>query len=237
MDWTGRQRAPGMECERKWVGDAALAPLAAGVLGAWAEEDAKYPEGVLESVYFELPGLPSWREKANGDALKRKVRIRWYRGGAPSAPRRAWLERKDRVGAAREKSRHGFEADGAFLDGAPLEDPGWTALLRRAAGEAGWTFPASAEPAVSIRYRRRRYRCPQTGSRLSVDCGIVCTRANARLLPFAGPMPCPRTVCEAKSAVAREWPFGRDLARLGFRMGSFSKFGWFMERLLDGGCR
>lgn len=237
MDWTGRQRTPGLECEKKWVGDEAWAPLAAGLLDAWAEPDAEYPEGVLESVYFETPLLSSWREKANGDALKRKVRIRWYRGALPSAPRRAWLERKNRVGAAREKSRHEFEADGAFLDAAPLEDPGWAALLHRAAADAGWCLPASAEPAVSIRYRRRRYRCPVTGSRLSVDSGIVCTRANGRVFPFAGPLACPRAVCEAKSATARQWPFGRDLARLGFRMGSFSKFGWFVERLLDGGCR
>ena len=226
-----------MECERKWVGDAAWAPLALGVFEAWAEADAEYPEGELESVYFETPELAAYREKANGDSLKRKIRIRWYRGGDASGLRRVWVERKDRVGAAREKSRDEFKADGSFLDAAPLEDEAWADLLRQAAEQAGWEAPASVEAAVSIRYRRRRYRCPETGSRLSVDYAIRCTRANARLLPFAGPLECPYTVCEAQSATARWWPFGRDLARLGFRMRSFSKYGHFMERLLDGGYR
>lgn len=227
----------GLECERKWVGDADWAPLALGVFGAWAAEDGEYPEGELESVYFETPDLASYREKANGDALKRKIRIRWYRGGDAPGLRRVWVERKYRVGAAREKTRNEFRAEGSFLDDAPLEDEAWGELLRYAAGQAGWEPPASVEAAVSIRYRRRRYRCPETGSRLSVDYEIRCTRANGRLMPFAGPLECPHTVCEAKSSMASWWPFGRDLTRLGFRMRSFSKYGYFMERLLDGGYR
>ena len=228
----------GLERERKWVGDSASAALVAGVAGAWALPDAAHPEGELESVYFETPDLRSWREKANGDDLKRKVRIRWYRETSGRGPRRAWLEAKDRVGSAREKARHEFEADGAFLDGTPLESPGWTALLARAAAEAGWGWmPQNLSAAVSIRYRRRRYRCPATGARLSVDFDIACTRANPLLLPFAGPMDCPHSVFEAKSATANWWPFGLELARLGFRASSFSKYGYFMSRLLDGGYR
>ena len=91
--------------------------------------------------------------------------------------------------------------------------------------------------AVSIRYRRRRYKCPVTGARLGVDFDIECTRANARLVPFAGPMACPLSVFEAKSATANWWPFGAELARLGFRAASFSKYGYFMERLVNGGYR
>lgn len=220
------------------MGGAALAPLAADVLGAWAAADGEHPEGELESVYFETPALDSWREKADGDALKRKVRVRWYREGGMSGRVRAWLELKDRVGAAREKARHEFWADGAFLDAAPLEDGGWTAMLRRAAEEAGWAVGAGhVEAAVSIRYRRKRWRCAASGARLSADAGIRCTRANGRLLPFAGPMECPWAVCEAKSASAGDWGWAEALARLGFRSSSFSKFGYFMERLAAGGCR
>ena len=232
-----RQPRP-LERERKWVGDAAWASLAHGVLGAWAEADAEHPEGELESVYFDTPDLLAWREKANGDSLKRKIRIRWYREGGLPSRCRAWLEVKDRIGSARKKMRHAFTADGTFLDTAPLESAGWKALLEKTMAETGWGMDVTPLlPAVSIRYRRRRYRCPATGSRLSVDHAIECPRANAGLLPFAGPMACPHSVCETKSAVADRWPFAGDLMRLGFRLRSFSKFGYFMEKLLDGGFR
>ena len=222
--------------ERKYVCADADPALAAGVLRAWAEPDANYPEGELESVYFDTPGLASWREKANGDALKRKVRVRWYRG-TPGGALRAFLEVKDRIGSARDKERFAFDAPAAFLADAPLDDPAWGAFLADAAARAGFALPAPLVPTVSIRYRRLRLRCPATDSRLSVDWDVSCPRANAALLPFAGPLACPYVVCEAKSPVADAWPFGPDLVRLGFRLRSFSKYGYFLERLLEGGFR
>lgn len=223
--------------ERKYVCEDADPALAVGALRAWAEPDAEYPEGVLESVYFDTPNLAYWREKANGDALKRKVRVRWYRTGAGGATRTAFLEVKDRVGSARDKIRKTFEAPADLLENAPLDDPRWSPFLLEAASALGVHVEASLAPTVSIRYRRFRMRCPVTGSRLSVDSEIECPRANSATIPFAGPLRCPFVVCEAKSDVANAWPFGPDLVRMGFRLRSFSKYGYFLEHLLDGGFR
>ena len=191
----------------------------------------------LESVYFDTPGLDAWLQKANGDAVKRKVRLRWYRGPAPSGRRAAWLEVKDRIGSARDKVRHRAECDAAWLESAPLSDAGWPALLAQISAEAGFPVGDGLFPTVAIRYRRSRFVCPATGSRLSVDREIACPRANAALLPFAGPLGSPCTVVEAKSADVWDWPFGADLARMGFRIESFSKYGHFLERILQGGFR
>lgn len=224
--------------ERKFVSDRADPLAAAELLRAWAAPDPEFPEGELESVYFDTPALDARRQKADGDATKRKVRLRWYRGPVPAGGRRAaWLEVKDRIGSARDKARHRAECDAAWLDGAPLADPDWTALLARLAGEAGFALGDGLLPTVAIRYRRSRLVCPATGSRLSVDRAISCPRANDALLPFAGPLDCPCTVVEAKSAVAWDWPFAPALARLGFRAESFSKYGYFLERILQGGFR
>lgn len=223
--------------ERKFVSDRADPAAAVALLRAYAAPDPRYPEGELESVYFDTPALDAWRQKANGDATKRKVRLRWYRGPAPSGRRAVWLEVKDRVGSARDKARHRAECEAARLDAAPLSDPGWAALLARLCAEAGFALGGGLLPTVAIRYRRSRFVCPATGSRLSVDRAVSCPRANAALLPFAGPLDCPCTVVEAKSADAWDWPFGADLARMGFRMESFSKYGYFLERILQGGFR
>ena len=224
--------------ERKFVSDRADPAAAAALLRAWAAPDPDFPEGELESVYFDTPALDAWRQKANGDATKRKVRLRWYRGPATaSGLRPAWLEVKDRIGSARDKARHRAECDAAWLDSAPLSDPGWPALLARLSAEAGFPVGDGLFPTVAIRYRRARFVCPATGSRLSVDHAIACPRANDALLPFAGPLGCPCTVVEAKSATVWDWPFGADLSRMGFRMESFSKYGYFLERILQGGFR
>ena len=223
--------------ERKFVSDRADPAAAVALLRAYAAPDPEFPEGELESVYFDTPLLDSARQKADGDARKRKVRLRWYRGPAPSGRRAAWLEVKDRVGSARDKTRHRADCDADFLERAPLSDPGWAALLARLLDEAGFALGGGLLPTVAIRYRRSRLVCPATGSRLSVDRAVSCPRANAALLPFAGPLDCPCTVVEAKSADAWDWPFGGGLARMGFRMESFSKYGYFLERILQGGFR
>ena len=223
--------------ERKFVSDRADPSAAAALLRAWAAPDPEFPEGELESVYFDTPGLDAWLQKANGDAVKRKVRLRWYRGPAPSGRRAAWLEVKDRIGSARDKVRYRAECDAAWLESAPLSDAGWPALLAQISAEAGFPVGDGLFPTVAIRYRRSRFVCPATGSRLSVDREIACPRANAALLPFAGPLGSPCTVVEAKSADVWDWPFGADLARMGFRIESFSKYGHFLERILQGGFR
>lgn len=226
--------------ECKYVSGRVGSEAAAALVSAFAEPDPEHPAGELESVYYDTPALDAWREKANGDVFKRKVRVRWYRGGAsgPGARRRVFLEVKDRIGAARDKARFSFEWDADFLENAPLGDPGFAALLRGGTAAAGFDVPVAAlVPTVSIRYARRRFVCPATGSRVSVDSGIQCTRANAALLPFAGPAECPLTVVEAKSATAREWPFGPALVRAGFRLRSFSKYGFFLEHQLAGAFR
>ena len=223
--------------ERKFVSDRADPSAAAALLRAWAAPAPEFPEGGLESVYFDTPGLDAWLQKANGDAVKRKVRLRWYRGPAPSGRRAAWLEVKDRIGSARDKVRHRAECDAAWLESAPLSDAGWPALLAQISAEAGFPVGDGLFPTVAIRYRRSRFVCPATGSRLSVDREIACPRANAALLPFAGPLGSPCTVVEAKSADVWDWPFGADLARMGFRIESFSKYGHFLERILQGGFR
>ena len=199
--------------------------------------DPEHPAGVLESVYFDTPDFRSHAEKTDGGATKRKIRIRWYPDSpvAADGTRTAFLEVKDRIGSARDKARFVFRHDAGFLENARLEDPEWIAVLEGALRAASFAFSAAPYvPSAAIRYERARFVCPATQSRLSVDSRIRCTRANAASVPLAGPMACPVVVVEAKSSVARSWPFGDALQRLGFRLSGFSKYGYFMDRLRAG---
>lgn len=230
--------AEGLVCERKFVSSASEAGGVADALRAFCVPDSTYPEGELESIYYDDSRLSSFREKANGDSLKRKIRIRWYRTGGPDDGRRtAFLEIKDRVGAARDKVRASFQAGAADLEGRPLSDGFYVSLLHDQAASAGFPVSHGLAPTVSIRYRRRRFVCPVTQSRVSIDYAIVCTRANPDIFPAGSfsPLATPLVVCEAKSRDARSWPFGDMLARMGFRLESFSKYGYFVERILQGG--
>ena len=90
---------------------------------------------------------------------------------------------------------------------------------------------------LSIAYRRYRFTCPETGSRISVDWALRCPRAHPDFLPFAREIASPAVVVEAKSADVWHWPFGPALEGAGFRIESFSKYGLFTERLKQGAFR
>lgn len=223
--------------ERKFVSDRVGPAEVAAMLHAFCEPDGVYPVGILESIYYDDALLSSYYEKANGDGLKRKVRIRWYPESEPkNGRRRAFLEIKDRIGSARDKVRYEFDADALLLSDASLDDPALVQLLRDTAAKAGFALPEGLAPTVSIRYHRHRFVCPVTNSRISVDYNLSCPRANPMLFPAAAPLTTPLVVCEAKSDTVWSWPFGDDLARMGFHPESFSKYGYFVEQQLQGGC-
>lgn len=218
--------------ETKTAGRRTHLRQAAAILRSMALEDERYPRGVVESVYFDGPGLDAYREKANGDLFKRKVRIRWYSvPGRPDATT-AFLEIKDRAGAGRAKARVAFAADPVFLRTAPLGDRRWTDLLRRRCMEAGIDVPDDRAPSIAVRYSRLRFTCPLTGARISLDYGIEASRVNNALLR-GGPLGLDAIVCEAKSATARHWPWDAPLRQIGMRPASFSKYGALVSRLIE----
>ncbi len=232
--WHARAGGLPLTREVKFAGEEGQLSAAAAVLRSMTVADGEYPRGAIESVYFDSPGLDAYRAKENGDLFKRKIRIRWYDvPGRPAAPT-AFLEIKDRVGAARDKFRRAFPADPDFLRKAPLTDPGWMRILEREGAAAGVALPRDWAPVLTVRYDRERFLCPLTRSRISLDYHIECTRANPERLPSGGSWRTRAIVCEAKSATVRHWPWNEALYQLGMRASSFSKFGLLMEHFLEG---
>lgn len=223
--------------EVKFVGDENLADPAIALMEAWCLPDSEHPEGRIHSVYFDGPGRMSLSEKVNGDHLKRKVRIRWYDPPAgtakPEIP--AFIEIKHREGSARRKVRIQVPAPARWIRETPLDDDSWTSFLHRHAGALGEPLPLHLVPVLCISYDRRRYRCPQTGSRVAIDRRIQASRIHEAMLPCATSFRLDRAVCEFKNRGARPPPWSESLYRAGFRLRSFSKFGECMNRAIDGG--
>lgn len=225
-------------CERKYVAPADAREGAMAVLSLHCAPDPAHSCGIVESIYFDDGWLSSYWEKINGDAYKRKVRLRWYSpiDGPPvrSGEIPAFLDVKDRIGVLREKRHVAFRGDAALLNAERLRVPALQALLDREARAAGLPIAAALVPTLGIRYRRQRFVCPCTGARISLDSDIRSPRANAELFPGRAPLESGRIVCEVKAGIVREGPWAEGLMRLGFRLQSFSKYGLFMETHLQG---
>ena len=201
-----------------------------------AVPDGEYPDGLVRSVYFDSPRLASYFEKANGDNLKRKIRIRWYDTpeNLHAEEIRVFLESKGRVGSARHKERVEAMAPARFFREAPHSDPGFTGFLYRHAGAFSDPVPPGWMPSAVVAYHRRRYVCPESGTRLAVDWDVSIPRANPLLLPVSSPVRIPVCVVEYKNAGGAPPPWAELLLHAGFRLASFSKYGEGVRRIFQG---
>ena len=221
-------------CERKFVGPLLAATRAEAVLRARCAPDAGHPAGKIRSIYFDTPDLSAWAEKDNGDALKRKIRVRWYDDDEPSpdGTLRAYLEVKYRVCAARRKTRAVVSVPAEWIRAVPLSDPSLPAFL--AAHEAELGEPAAGwSPVCCIGYDRLRFDDPLGGSRVALDRDIRADRINLARFPWARPVVLDAAVCEFKNPGGVPPAWAEDVRDAGMRLRSFSKFGEIMQRLAE----
>lgn len=201
-------------------------------LRACCQPDPLYPEALVSSIYFDTLTLTHWREKANSDFFKTKLRIRWYRDPRDHAANdAAWIEAKFKIGSRRCKLRQPADWPVQRLARLPLESPAFgqmTITMRR----MGAPVCKPLFPTVEIRYRRHRFIEPVTGSRCCLDSAIGAVRVNRRLLAAAGPWQLPLGVFEIKGPTAEVPVNLKRLASFRAQRASFSKYGTCIERLL-----
>ena len=197
--------------------------------------DPKFPVGHINSIYFDTVGKRSYWEKANGDNLKMKVRLRWYgetedlSGDIP-----AFLELKYRLGSARRKVRLDVVVPSAWICGASLSDDSFIDFLASHESALGEPVATEWRPTACISYDRVRYDDPLGGSRVSVDWNIRVGRFNENLFPWATPFSLGDVVCEFKNKGGHPPAWADEMAGAGLRIRSFSKYGECMTRLMNG---
>ncbi|MDB5104058.1 MAG: hypothetical protein JWP91_1747 [Fibrobacteres bacterium] len=198
----------------------------------FARDPAHYL-GEIRSVYFDTPSLHLLEEKRNSDYQKTKVRLRWYESpdAQPSGPVTCYLEVKRKSGAVRRKGRQAVSLPAETLEGDLFGNPRIWELAARAF-ELDYFPPGTLVPVAEIRYRRFRYVDPETGSRLSLDTGIRCLRANLDLFNLNPPVHLDCGVLEQKGPsrflLASQAPIAALLHKR-----AFSKYAECLEGLLQ----
>ncbi len=137
--------------------------------------DSEYPEGQVNSLYFDTPDLEQYVRSASGDFRKEKVRIRWY--GQPGNCQETvtvFLELKSRQGFASSKQRCRLPVSAQYLEpahlGAGIVDK---ATFINTLAEFGHFPSRPLQPIIIICYQRYRFNEMLTGTRVSFDYNIV----------------------------------------------------------------
>lgn len=235
--WLKAPAIPPLVRERKLVADDSHVPMALDLLATACLPDPEFPVGRIRSIYFDLPDLRFFDEKANGDNLKRKIRMRWYAPDhyAAGDMTPVFIEHKFRIGAARHKLRHRCAAAVEWITETPLSDASITDFLYQAAADMEAELPLGLVPVACIAYTRRRYVCPFTGCRVALDDDIHAERMNTQFFPQLAAVRLSRTVCEFKHVADYPPPWLHSLLCAGFRMRSFSKYGECLFPAIHGG--
>jgi hypothetical protein len=193
------------------------------MVSALCRPDAHYPTATVFTIYYDTPDLVLLSEKINSDFLKTKVRLRWYSTPPIHGGTGTFLEIKSRVGTLRRKVRVETPFRQDALRAISLEDPRLIAVLELTR-PLGVPVPSRLMPALLLRYERRRFVDPFSGSRISVDTDVEALAGNPRLLGHTFRVRLPQAVVEAKGADEALPRILDPLIRLGARRESFSKY-------------
>ncbi|MHC5004998.1 MAG: polyphosphate polymerase domain-containing protein [Planctomycetota bacterium] len=176
----------------------------------------------VHSLYFDDHRLSAARESLDGVGRRIKLRLRWYDEPLPST--RAFFEIKHRRGTAITKERFPLRLAGdlSSFDLHELRDRLVAALPAR----AGTLLMLRPDPTVIVTYRRRHFRDPESGARLTVDWDIRGDdQLGRRRLRRRFPVPLSGVVVlEAKAAAVDERRIQRLIHPLKPRVTRMSKY-------------
>ena len=132
----------------------------------------KESDSLVQSIYFDNDQLVSCRESMDGVSRRTKLRLRWY-DSPMTEVRQLWFELKHRRNVSISKQRFPVRLD------RPLSEYRFDELHRVLLRSIGGESESAAEwlaqrpsPTVLVSYRRRHFRDPLSGIRLTVDRDI-----------------------------------------------------------------
>ena len=169
--------------ERKFFVPPSKIPLARNLLSHICLQDSKYPQGIINSLYFDTPDLDHFQKSDDGNYERDKIRIRWYdnpvdqQGGVP-----VYLELKSKRGFASRKQRRKIlvssgrlkriRANNTILNGN---------VISGTLSEFGYFSEEPLLPVILITYERFRFTEILTGTRVSFDYRISSSLTAASL--------------------------------------------------------
>ncbi|MDE0916068.1 MAG: polyphosphate polymerase domain-containing protein [Planctomycetota bacterium] len=221
----------GRSHEAKFTLHGSAVPNVMALMQERLSEDDAFPTARISSLYYDTPDLRFVYDKRNSDYLKQKVRLRWYDNPSTGVTDPdAFFEVKNKNGAIRRKFRVALRGEAPHLAALDLASAELEALPTRLA-EDGPPLPVGLEPLLVVSYLRKRFVLERTQTRISLDWDIRMPRSHPRFGPVPN-RPLDTAVVELKGDLRALPPELQELSALGVRMGAFSKYGQWADRLL-----
>jgi VTC domain len=188
--------------EQKFFFDTANKSLLLEWLDFHLVRDPVFYHGPVVSLYYDTPSLSFYGQVCDGDFIKSKIRLRWYQTQFPPEQRSVtcYLEIKRKYGARRQKQRQNVTLETRFVVGDLFSEPAILEAPNRMP-EARALGQSILLPILVVHYERFRFIDPRSGSRISLDTGIVCSRANSAYLPGTAPVALGSDVIEVKGVL------------------------------------
>jgi len=196
--------------------------------------DNTYSTRTVSSIYYDTPALALYDGKRNGDFLKSKVRLRWYADEHAEENGReiaCFLEVKRKYGSLCKKERLELPLPAEVLANDPFQDEEILDLPNRVR-ELGYLAPGVLVPTLLIRYHRRRFLDPRSGSRIVVDTDICASRVNDAYLPAFAPIYPDVGVLEVKGNHRGAFDSLAPI-RMHIVKTAFSKYAFCLEQLMQ----
>jgi hypothetical protein len=217
--------------ERKFFIPPWRVGFAEAMLRQVCRPDREYPEGQVNTLYFDTPDLEQLERSSSGEFAKDKVRIRWYDRPADwdeNVP--VFVELKSRRGFASSKRRTRLTAPAQNLTPANLASGilGGT-TIRETLASFGHFPDQPLRPVIFVAYRRSRFTEVFTGMRVSLDRRIRSTMIAHGLGDRERDLPLRGAVIEIKGDTMEIPATLRRMKLLDADWSRFSKYGNCVE--------
>lgn len=193
----------------------------------------KRDDSVVQSIYFDNDQLVSCRESMDGVSRRTKLRLRWY-DSPMTEVMQLWFELKHRRNVSVSKQRFPIQLERPLSEYrfGELHQIILCAIANECSSAAEW-FAQRPSPTVLIAYRRRHFRDPSSGIRITIDrdiCGYDQLGLGSPALRLATPLD-GLTVIEVKTPVGDEIEAGKLLYPLKPRITRSSKYASCCSRM------
>ncbi len=211
--------------ESKWIGGSILLNKAELWLQSNFVPHPNFPASKIHTLYYESLDRRSLYEKADGDFIKTKYRLRWYDSNEYKSDNYVFLEIKRKIGAKREKKRIKTQFKPDSLSKEHISSTVFKSIFNEYYKHK-IPVPSNLIPTLKISYIRKRFIDLLSDAEICLDYDIISEYANHKIGKSSSrPVLLNNFVIEVKHCKQDKLPFLLDnLVILGLKKTSFSKY-------------
>jgi len=221
--------------ERKFFIPPAKIPFARSLLSHICLRDSKYPQGTINSLYFDTLDLDHFQKSDDGNYEREKIRIRWYDSPANwegMVP--VYLELKAKRGFASRKQRRKILVTGERLKRIRANNTIVNGnIISGILSEFGYFSEKHLLPVILITYERFRFAEILTGTRVSFDWRISSSLIATSLGHSEASLMLEGGIIEIKGPSMEIPKSLRSLSILGIDWTRFSKYAGCLESQME----